>query len=107
MVSQENYLAAPAVATGNGSALARSWSLVVLLDILRLGSLLAIRILRWRPTIPLVGARKTVGLLVLRMLVGSHVRTRLLGGRRRRRESRAHLGLTSNVSRHAYGGEVR
>jgi len=106
VVSQENYLAAPAVATGNGSALARSWSLVVLLDILRLGSLLAIRILRWRPTIPLVGARKTVGLLVLRMLVGSHVRTRLLGGRRRR-ESRAHLGLTSNVSRHAYGGEVR
>lgn len=63
---------------------------MVRLDILRLRLLLAVWILRWRPAIPLVGARKTVGLLVLRMLVGSHVWTRLLG--RRRWKSRAHLG---------------
>jgi hypothetical protein len=72
-------LATPAVPTGNGSALARSWWLVMLLDILRRrGRLPAIWILRRRAPIPLVGPRKTVGLLVLRMLVGSHVGAWLL-----------------------------
>ena len=62
----------------------------MLLDILRWRrrALLAVRILRRRGARPLVGARKTVLLLVLRVLVGGHVRTRLLG---RGRRERVHL----------------
>lgn len=56
---------------------------MVLLNILRRWRLLAIWILRRRCARPLVGARQTVLLLVLRVLVGSHVRARLLRGRRR------------------------
>lgn len=89
IVSHWKYLAASAVAAGNGSTLARSWRLVVLLGILRWRRLLAVWILGRRPTIPFIGAREAVGLLVLRMLVGSHVGSRLL---ERRREGRAHLG---------------
>jgi hypothetical protein len=63
---------------------------VVLLDILRRRrALLAVRILRRRGAGPLVGARKTVLLLVLRVLVCGHVRARLLG--RWRREGGVHL----------------
>jgi hypothetical protein len=87
----ETYLAASAVAAGNGSALAGRRRLVVLLDILRWGrALLAVRILRRRGARPLVGARKTILLLILRVLVCSHVRARLL--RRWRREGGVHLG---------------
>lgn len=90
------YLAASAVAAGNGSALTRRWRLVVLLDVLgwRRG-LLSIWVWRRRSAGPLVGAGQTVGLgmrvrvrvrvrvLVLGML--GHVGSRLLGGRRRER----------------------
>ena len=63
---------------------------MVLLDILRgRRLLLAVWVLRRRTPIPFVGPRKSVGLLVLRMLVGSHVRSRLLG--RRRWKGGAHL----------------
>ena len=64
---------------------------MVLLDILRWRrrALLAVRILRRRGARPLVGARKTILLLVLRVLVGSHVRARLL--ERRRREGGVYL----------------
>ena len=87
-----SYLAATAVATGNGSALARGGRLVVLLlDILWRRALLAVRVVRRRGARPLVGAWQAVLLLVLRVLVlvGGHVRARLLGGRRR--EGRVHL----------------
>jgi hypothetical protein len=92
IASHWKYLAASAVAAGNGSALARSWRLVVRLDILRWRrALLLIWMLGRRPALPLVGAGQAVGLLVLRMLrmlVGSHVGSRLVG---RRWERRAHL----------------
>jgi hypothetical protein len=108
IAQQWTYLAAPAVPTGNSSALARSWWLVMLLDILRRrGRLTAIWILGRRAPIPLVGPRETVGLLVLRMLVGSHVGARLL--RWWRWEGGSHLWLRSNVSgcSTAYGRHVR
>lgn len=86
----ETYLATSAVAAGNGSALAGRRRLVMLLDILRWGrALLAVRVLRRRGARPLVGAWKTILLLVLRVLVCGHVRARLLG--RWRRESGVHL----------------
>jgi hypothetical protein len=86
------YLAASAVPAGNGSALAGSWRLVVLLDILRWWRrLLSIWVWRRRSTRPFIGAWQTVRLrvlvLVLRML--GHVGSRLLG--RRRRERGVHL----------------
>jgi hypothetical protein len=85
-----SYLAATAVAAGNGSALARGGRLVVLLlDILWRRALLAVWVVRRRGARPLVGAWQAVLLLVLRVLVGGHVRARLLGGRRR--EGRVHL----------------
>ena len=64
---------------------------MVLLDILRRRgrALLSIRILRRRGTRPLVGAWETILRLVLRVLVGGHVRARLLGGRWR--EGGVHL----------------
>lgn len=93
------YLAAAAVAAGNGSALARGRRLVVLLDVLWRRGLLAVRILRRRGARPLVGAWQTVLLLVLRVLgVGGHVGARLLG--RRRREGRVHLARAESA-----GGE--
>ena len=49
------YLATSAVPAGNGSALARSWRLVVLLDVLRWWRLLAIWIWWRRSTRPLIG----------------------------------------------------
>jgi hypothetical protein len=66
--------------------LARSWWLVVLLDVLR-WRLLGIWILgRRRPPVPLVWPRETVlRLLVLGMLTASHVGTRFLGRWRRKR----------------------
>jgi hypothetical protein len=86
------YLATSAVATGNGSALARGWRLVVLLDVLRRRWwLLAIWIWWRRSASPLIGTWQAVWLLVLvRVLVLvlgmlSHVGTGLLGGRRRER----------------------
>jgi hypothetical protein len=85
-----SYLAATAVAAGNGGALARSGRLVVLLlDVLWRRALLAVRVVRRRGACPLVGAWQAVLLLVLRVLVGGHVRARLLG--RGRREGRVHL----------------
>lgn len=84
------YLAAAAVAAGNGSALAGCRRLVVLLDVLRRRLLLAVWILLRRGACPLVGAGQTVLLLVLRVLVGSHVRARLL--RRGRRKGGVDLG---------------
>jgi hypothetical protein len=51
---------------------------VMLLHILRWGRLPTVRVWWRRPPVPLVGARKTVRLLVLRMLVGSHVGSGLL-----------------------------
>ena len=75
---------------------------MVLLDILRWGrALLAVRILRRRGARPLVGARKTILLLVLRVLVCGHVRARLL--RRWRREGGVHLRLRSAGGQAAYG----
>ena len=95
------YLAASAVAAGNGSALAGRGRLVVLLDILRRWGLLAVGVLRRRGARPLVGARKTVLLLILWVLVGGHVRARLLG---RRREGRVHLGGAASAGgQAAYG----
>lgn len=96
-------LAAPAVATGNGSALARRGRLVVLLDVLWRGGLLAVRVLRRRGARPLVGAWETVRLLVLRVLVGGHVRARILGGRRR--ERRVHMRGRRRIG--AVGGLLR
>lgn len=78
------YLASPAVAAGNGSALARSWRLVVLLRVLWRGRRLATVWVLWRRAArPLIGAWQAVwllvlGVLMLRVLVG-HVWSRLLG----------------------------
>jgi hypothetical protein len=86
------YLATSAVAAGNGGALARGWGLVVLLlDVLgrRGRALLAIWILGRRGARPLVGPWQAILLLVLWVLVGGHVRARLLG--RRGRERGVHL----------------
>lgn len=93
------YLATPAIATGNGGALAWGGRLVVMLVLLvllldivlrRRRALLAVGVLgRWT-TRPLIGARQAVLLGVRRMLVMGHVRTRFLGGRRKRW---VHLGL--------------
>lgn len=63
--------------------------MVLLLDILWRRALLAVRVVRRRGARPLVGAWQAVLLLVLRVLVGGHVRARLLGWRRR--EGRVHL----------------
>lgn len=98
-----SYLAAAAVAAGNGSALARGGRLVVLLlDILWRRALLAVRVVRRRGARPLVGAWQAVLLLVLRVLVlvGGHVRARLLG--RRRREGRVHLARAMSAG----GGQL-
>lgn len=46
---------------------------MMLLHILRWGRLPTVWVWWRRPSIPLIGARKTVRLLILRMLVGSHV----------------------------------
>jgi hypothetical protein len=91
--TRASNLAASAVPAGNGSALAGSWRLVVLLDILRWWRrLLSIWVWRRRSTRPFIGAWQTVRLrvlvLVLRML--GHVGSRLLG--RRRRERGVHMG---------------
>lgn len=87
------YLATSAVATGDCSALAGSWRLVVLLDVLRRWRralvLLAVWIGGRRSARPLIGAWQAVGLLVLVLRMLSHVGTGLLG--RRRRERGAHL----------------
>lgn len=91
------YLAAAAVAAGNGSALAGRGRLVVLLDVLRRRGLLAVWILRRRRACPLVGAWQAVLLLllllrvVLGVLVGGHVGARLLR-RGRGREGGVDLG---------------
>lgn len=62
---------------------------MMLLNILRWRLLLGIpRILGGRSAIPLIGTRQAVGLLILRMLVGSHVGSWLLGWWW---EGRAHL----------------
>lgn len=102
-VGWSSYLAASAVATGNGSALAGRGRLVVLLDVLGRGrrALLAVRVLRRRGARPLVGAGQTVLLLVLRVLVGGHVRARLL--RRRRRQCGVHLSRAVSAGGRAAG----
>ena len=87
------YLATSAVAARNGSALAGSGRLVVLLlDILRRRRwLLAIWVWWRRSARPLIGARQAIRLrllLVVRML--GHVRSGLLG--RRRGQRGVHLG---------------
>lgn len=53
--ARASNLATSAVPAGNGSALARSWRLVVLLDVLRWWRLLAIWIWWRRSTRPLIG----------------------------------------------------
>jgi hypothetical protein len=70
----------------------------VLLHILRWRLLRVWILLRWTAR-PLIGAGEAILrlLLVLRMLSTAHVGSRLL--RRRWRESRAHLGWKSNVSK--------
>jgi hypothetical protein len=85
--SRGHYLATAAVPAGNCSALTRGGRLVVLLHVLRWRRLSTVRILRGRATVPLVGAWEAVGLLllllrVLGVLLGSHVGSRLLRGRR-------------------------
>lgn len=81
-------LASPTVTAGNGGALARSWRLVVLLDILGRWRRALLAIVWWRRTAsPLVGPREAIWLLVLGML---HVWSRLL---RRRRERGVHVIL--------------
>jgi hypothetical protein len=86
------YLAASAVATGNGSALSRSGRLVVLLDILG-GRWWLLAIVWWRRSAcPLVGAWQTVWLLVLVLRMLGHVGAGLLGRWRWRWERGVHLG---------------
>jgi hypothetical protein len=84
--SRGHYLATAAVPAGNCSALTRGGRLVVLLHVLRWRRLSTVRILRGRAAVPLVGAWEAVGLLlllrVLGVLLGSHVGSRLLRGRR-------------------------
>ena len=100
-----SYLATAAVTASNGSALARSGRLVVLLDILWRRGLLAVGVLRRRGTRPLVRAWQTILLLVLRVLVGGHVRARLLWWRRR--EGRVHLARAEVSGRRtAYGSRA-
>ena len=70
--------------------------MVLLLDILWRRALLAVRVVRRRGARPLVGAWKTILLLVLRVLVGSHIRARLLGWRRR--EGGVHLGRAGQMA---------
>jgi hypothetical protein len=85
------HLPTSTVAAGNGSALAGSWRLVVvLLHILgRRRRLLAIWIWRRRRAGPLVGAGQTIWLLVLILRMLGHVGSGLL--RRRRRERGVHM----------------
>jgi hypothetical protein len=84
-------LASPAVATGNGSPLARGWSLVlswVSHIVWRLGLALIWVLGRRGPALPFMRTRQTVLLLLLVMvgvLMGGHVGSRLSRRGRRQR----------------------
>ena len=102
----QKYLAASAVATGNGSALAGSWGLVMLLDVLRRWRrLLAVWIWRRRSAGPLIGAWQAVGLLVLVLRMLGHVGPGLLGRWRWERGAHLHWRQVS-ASCHPVEGEM-
>jgi hypothetical protein len=76
-------LAPPAIATGNGSPLARRWSLVLswVSHIIWRRGLALIWVLRRRAALPFMRTRQTVLLLLLLLLVMVRVRMRVrMGG---------------------------